>query len=152
MTSATLNLSLEIFGSPTETACWFFVLELCSISVGSIVMLTTALVHEIDRLLREKQLSHRQIAARLAVSRGTISAIANGKRNLYGKDAPMHAARVTNSPPTRCPKCGYRVYLPCLVCRIREHKSRQAAPPLVVVRRPAERFARVRRTAHLRAS
>jgi DNA-binding XRE family transcriptional regulator len=89
-------------------------------------MHTTALVREIDRLLRAGELSQRQIAARLKVSRGTISAIASGRRGLYGKDPfQKYSPLVPSSPPTRCPHCGYRVYLPCIICRIRQHRQRQ---------------------------
>jgi hypothetical protein len=80
-------------------------------------MLPTSLVLEIDRLLKESSMSHRQIALRLNVSRGTISAIAKGHRGLYGKDpVDKRRSRTPSSAPTRCPACGYRVYLPCLVC------------------------------------
>jgi hypothetical protein len=89
-------------------------------------MLPTTLVHEIDRLLQEGELSHRKIAARLGVSRGTISAIASGRRGLYGKEpVDAHLLRVPSSPPTRCPHCGYRVYFPCNICRTRAHRRRQ---------------------------
>jgi helix-turn-helix protein len=89
-------------------------------------MLTTALVQEIDRLLCDGKLSQRQIAARLGVSRGTISAIANGRRSLFGRETPKTTSPlVPSTPPTRCPHCGYRVYLPCQVCRIRAHQVRQ---------------------------
>lgn len=89
-------------------------------------MLPTALVHEIDRLVREGKLSQRQIAVHLNVSRGIVSAIARGQRGLYGiesldTDSPL----VPTSPPTRCPHCGYRVYLPCNICRTRAHCHRQ---------------------------
>jgi hypothetical protein len=86
-------------------------------------MLPTATILEIDRLLRSGELSQRQIAARLNVSRGTVSAIANGQRGLHGRDVddgrPAHAP---SSSPKRCPECGYRVYLPCRICEARQHK------------------------------
>ena len=87
-------------------------------------MLPTALIHEIDRLLKQGELSHRKIAARLGVSRGTVSAIAAGRRGLYGKDSPDENSRSLSSasPPTRCPRCGYRVFPPCLICEARQHK------------------------------
>jgi Helix-turn-helix domain len=116
-------------------------------------MLTIALVNEIDRLLHEGELSQRQIAARLGVSRGTIGAIANGQRGLFGRDpTPIHSPLVHSTPPRRCPKCGYRVYLPCLVCRIRDHKQRQAVLQLIAANREQIRRARKRRSLHLRAS
>jgi hypothetical protein len=90
-------------------------------------MLSTALVHEIDRLLKEGELSHRKIAARLGVSRGVIGAIANGRRGLYGKE-PLNEDRhslTPTAPATRCCRCGYRVYLPCLICEARKQRGEQ---------------------------
>ncbi len=99
-------------------------------------MLPTSLVHEIDRLLKEGALSHRKIATRLGVSRGTISAIANGRRGLHGMDPDAkRSARIPTSAPTRCPHCGYRVYLPCRICRARDdQKSRRLS------RTPVQQF------------
>ncbi len=89
-------------------------------------MLPTALILEIDRLLKEGRLSHRKIATRLGVSRGTISALANGRRGLFGKElADDGTTHGRTSPPTRCPECGYRVYLPCLICEARQHRQEQ---------------------------
>jgi hypothetical protein len=95
-------------------------------------MIATALVQEVDRLLKEGQLSQRQIAARVGVSRGTVNAVASGRRVLQGRDAQAEGARTPDfaSPPVRCPRCGYRIYAPCLICHTRDHKSRQQ------VRRP----------------
>lgn len=89
-------------------------------------MLPAALAEEIDRLLRQGDLSQRSIAAQLHVSRGVVSAIARGDRQLFGRELPAKYSPLTpNSPPTRCPRCGYRVYVPCIICRTREHKTRQ---------------------------
>jgi hypothetical protein len=89
-------------------------------------MLSTAIILEIDRLLKEGELSHRKIAARLNVSRGTISAIANGRRGLFGRDPDVDwPARAHLSPPTRCRGCGYRVYMPCLICSARKYRQQQ---------------------------
>lgn len=101
-------------------------------------MLPTALVHEIDRLVREGKLSQRQIAAHLNVSRGTISAIARGRRGLYGKD-PLDdkSPLVPALPPMRCPHCGYRVYLPCIVCRTRTHRQRQILLRILAATNPS---------------
>jgi hypothetical protein len=89
-------------------------------------MLATALIQEIDRLLKQGQLSHREIATLVGVSRGTVNAIANGRRGLHGKDVQDGDVRASApaSPPLRCPRCGYRIYSPCLVCRARDHKHR----------------------------
>lgn len=93
---------------------------------GHYLMLPIALVNEIDSLLHDGTLSQRKIAARLGVSRGVVSAIANGRRGLHGHDPfETHSPPVPTSPPTRCPQCGYRVYLPCLVCRTRVHRQQQ---------------------------
>jgi predicted XRE-type DNA-binding protein len=90
------------------------------------LMLPIALVIEIDQLVNEGTLSQRKIASRLGVSRGIVSAIANGRRGLYGKDSlDEYSPLAPTSAPSRCPICGYRVYMPCLVCRTREHQHRQ---------------------------
>ena len=100
-------------------------------------MLPIALINEIDRLLREGELSQRKIADRLGVSRGTISAIASGRRGLYGKDPlETYSPLIPTSPPTRCPHCGYRVYLPCLICLSRQHQQRQILLHVMAAERP----------------
>jgi len=90
-------------------------------------MLTLTMVEEIDRLLKEGQLSQRKIAARLGVSRGTVSAIASGRRGLHGKDPSDGVARlgVSGAPAERCPRCGHRIYLPCLICLARQYRQSQ---------------------------
>jgi hypothetical protein len=89
-------------------------------------MLSRSIVEEVDSLLKRGTLSQRSIAAHLGVSRGIVSAIARGRRGLHGREAidnepavPLHRL-----PPTRCPHCGYRVYMPCLICVAREHHER----------------------------
>jgi hypothetical protein len=101
-------------------------------------MLATAVVQEIDRLLKMGQLSHRKIAARLGVSRGTVSAIASGRRGLHGRDSfdAGCGARRAGLPPTRCPGCGYRVYEPCLICRARSRQERQKIRQLLASPKP----------------
>lgn len=106
-------------------------------------MLPTALVHEIDRLLRDRRLSQRQIATHLNVSRGIVSAIARGRRGLYGKDPLDEESPLTPaSPPVRCPHCGYRVYLPCNICRTRAHRHRQILLEILAATNPKRRAAR----------
>ena len=90
-------------------------------------MLAKSLIEEIDRLLKQGKLSQRKIAAQLRVSRGTVSAIASGRRGLYGREAsddePFPLG--PQSPPERCPRCGYRVYMPCQICSSRDFQERQ---------------------------
>ena len=89
-------------------------------------MLAKSLVDQIDRLLQSGQLSHRKIAAKLGVGRGTVAAIASGRRGLYGRE-PLDdgPASVPLTPAERCRQCGYRVYMPCLICRSRDYRERQ---------------------------
>jgi hypothetical protein len=90
-------------------------------------MLSLSIVEEIDRLLREGQLSQRRIAAQLGVSRGTVGAIANGRRGIHGKEASDDERPLEpQGPPERCPRCGFTVYMPCLICQTRDYRTRQA--------------------------
>jgi len=91
-------------------------------------MIAPVVVEEIRDLLREGEFSQRQIAQRLGVSRGTVNAIALGRRTDVvlrtpeeeGFPAPAGAA-------VRCPGCGGRVQMPCLLCYVREWKKSRAA-------------------------
>ena len=94
-------------------------------------MIATALVEEIRRLLREGGVSQREIARRLGVSRGTVNAIACGKRH----DNPVGNRRHEEddfTPPTglprRCPGCGGLTQMPCLACYIRARKEARTPP------------------------
>jgi transcriptional regulator with XRE-family HTH domain len=95
-------------------------------------MLSLSVVEEIARHLAAGELSQREIARRLGVGRATVSAIARGERGLYGRSEglrPMEPEML--DPPERCPKCGYLVHLPCLVCRTREYcRGRRIAAAL----------------------
>jgi transcriptional regulator with XRE-family HTH domain len=86
-------------------------------------------VREVQRLLSEGALSYRDIARRVNISRGTVLAIAKGRRPDY--DALRQARAAENSepaePPCRCPACGYRVYLPCRICSLRARQERAQA-------------------------
>ncbi|MFZ5832477.1 MAG: hypothetical protein ACOY3P_20515 [Planctomycetota bacterium] len=83
-------------------------------------MLAPAVVAEIRRLLAEDRLSQRAIARQMGISRGTIAAIASGRRvdrvPRPGSDDELLAPQ---GPPARCPECGGMVYLPCRLCHIR---------------------------------
>jgi hypothetical protein len=117
-------------------------------------MLALSLVEEIERLLTEGTMSQRKIAKRLGISRGTVAAIASGRRGLYGRDEESddHDPHVHLSPPERCPICGYLVYMPCLVCGAREHQhwqkvwqSNGSAERMGIDREPQRMKARIRR-------
>ena len=84
-------------------------------------MIATSVVDEIRRLLREGRLSQRSIARQIGVSRGTVNAIALGKcthdrvRRQRDEDGFIPPAGL----PVRCPGCGGKVQMPCLLCYIR---------------------------------
>lgn len=90
-------------------------------------MLPLNVVEEIRHLLDAGKLSHRKIAAMLRVSRGTVDAIASGKRGIFGRetDPSDDSGLLFTSPPERCPSCGGMVYIPCLLCQTRAFQSRR---------------------------
>jgi len=105
-------------------------------------MLPLKLINKVDTLIREGKLSHREIAARLGVSRGTVSAIANGRRGIYGKDEKdKYTPLAPSLPAVRCPTCGNRVHPPCLICLVRDKRQRQITAQLLarkIQRHPRE--------------
>ena len=90
-------------------------------------MLSLAVVQEIRRLLDLGELSQRQIAVKLGVSRGTVGAIASGRRGMHGREPQTDRPELCcyERPPARCCGCGAMVYLPCILCRTRAFQSRQ---------------------------
>jgi transcriptional regulator with XRE-family HTH domain len=85
-------------------------------------MIAAHLVEQIEHLLAEGRLSHRKIARFTGVSRGTIGAIASGRRQVRPRKIyPWEEeAEVPDSPPERCPTCGGMVYMPCRLCRTKK--------------------------------
>ena len=82
-------------------------------------MLSPAKVEEVRRLLVRGNVSQRQIAKLLDVSRGSVNAIASGKRPDYPvKELDEDDIRCW-LPPVRCNGCGGMVYAPCRLCRLR---------------------------------
>jgi hypothetical protein len=81
-------------------------------------MLPDALILEIRRLLDEGQLTHRLIAAKVGVSRGLVTNISRGRRNLRMNGEGKF------SIPARCRHCGGMVYKPCVLCRTRAYQLR----------------------------
>lgn len=90
-------------------------------------MIAPGVVSEIRDLLAEGGLSQRTIAQRMGVSRGTVSAIARGKRPNSGphRGAASEQFVPPGGPPRRCPGCGGMVQMPCLVCHVRAVKQRR---------------------------
>jgi hypothetical protein len=89
-------------------------------------MLSQQVIDEARRLLLEGELSQRQIAERLHISRGTVNALALGQRGAHGRET----ATVQPIPIriARCRRCGGLVYLPCILCRTRRFiEERQQA-------------------------
>jgi hypothetical protein len=84
-------------------------------------MLSPELVAEIRRRLDTH--SQRKIAAMLGVSRGTVATVALGRWREHAAD---DAAEPTG-PPARCAGCGGMVYMPCLLCRLRNERPRTTA-------------------------
>lgn len=92
-------------------------------------MIARELVEQIKRLLTEGHLSQRAIARLTGVSRGSVNAIAHGKRNdprsRRHEELLPHAP---SGPPQRCPTCGGLVYMPCVLCYVRTSLARSPSP------------------------
>ena len=91
-------------------------------------MIAPELVDEVRRLLAEGIYGYREIAQRTGVSRGSVGAIATGKRREHVVVARQ--LEEPAGPPRRCPGCGGMVLMPCLLCRVRDEAGdrRRAFP------------------------
>jgi DNA-binding XRE family transcriptional regulator len=90
-------------------------------------MIASDIVKEIRQMLAESGLSQRAIAQRMGVSRGTVNAIAQGKRHdyiphLFSQDNHFNPP---SGLPARCPECGGLTQMPCLACYIHKWKCRR---------------------------
>ncbi len=83
-------------------------------------MLPQGKIDQVRRLLAEGLYSQRDIARLVEISRGTVGAIASGRRADYRVVSFKAGALRTDLPPVRCPGCGGWVYVPCHLCGIRK--------------------------------
>lgn len=86
-------------------------------------------VRLVERLLQEKKYSQRTISRLAGVSRGSVGAIAAGRRREQALPNPPadDDGWQPTGPITRCPKCGGRVYAPCRLCHVRERTEQRSA-------------------------
>ncbi len=96
-------------------------------------MLPLDKIKEVRRLLDDGGHSHRAIARRVGVSRGTVAAVASGARGMYGREPGQQhvGADGLSYLPERCAGCGGLVRKPCLLCRARAHAKRKRAEELL---------------------
>jgi hypothetical protein len=104
-------------------------------------MIAENMITEVRRLLAEKSLSQREIAKRTGVSRGTVSAVASGKRR--NGPRPLRSSdecggfRPPTGMPTRCRGCGALTQMPCLACYIRARNAARRPARGSLCRRPS---------------
>ena len=91
-------------------------------------MLAPALVAEVQRLLADGKHSQRAVARLTRISRGTVGAIASGRRRDYEVLADADGEEEPVGPPQRCPECGGLVYMPCRLCRVRGMRANHPQP------------------------
>lgn len=92
-------------------------------------MLTPQQVIEIQSLLHSSALPMREIARRSGVSRGTVQAIADGRRQAAPQWPRNDETRTDDErPPRRCAGCGGLVYPPCRLCQVRRLKGSSRGP------------------------
>jgi hypothetical protein len=99
-------------------------------------MIAPELVQRVERLLAEGRLSQRNIAKLTGVSRGSVGAIAAGRRPDYEalrRRRQEQEPPKRTGPPQRCPDCGAMVLMPCLACELK--RDARGAPG----RRPGPR-------------
>ena len=85
-------------------------------------MIAPKIVADVRRLLAEGTHSQRKIARLTGISRGTVGAIASGRRTDYDNSGNGDLEE-PSGPPERCPGCGGMVYMPCLLCQARNESA-----------------------------
>ncbi len=90
-------------------------------------MIAQSVVAEVRRLLSETPLSQRKIAALTGISRGTVSAIAAGRRRDFEaiQSQDSNEWEEPAGPLERCGGCGGMVYMPCRLCAAREQLAKR---------------------------
>ena len=88
-------------------------------------MIEQSIIETIEKLLAQDGLSQRQIAKIMKVSRGTVYAVAKGKRTLKKNKSNTSPFVFPEGKPSRCPYCGAIVQMPCLSCQIFGYYSQQ---------------------------
>jgi predicted XRE-type DNA-binding protein len=81
-------------------------------------MLENATIRKILHLIEQKTMSQRQIAKRLGVSRGTVQAVAHGKRTEHTPAVKVATWVAPTGKPKRCRICGSYAKTPCLACQL----------------------------------
>ena len=91
-------------------------------------MIAPSVVQEVRRLLAGGGFSHRKIAKITGISRGTVGAIASGRRRDHESSRPLEGGEFPEAtgPLRRCPGCGAMVYMPCRLCGTRALKERSS--------------------------
>ena len=87
-------------------------------------MLSRAMVDKIKQMLEQGNLSNREIARKLGVSRGTVDSISSGARRDHCREDTV----ASNEPPNEeglCDGCGHVVPLPCVYCAAEAYGRQQ---------------------------
>ena len=95
-------------------------------------MIAPVVIDQIRRLLAERKLSQRKIAALVGVSRGSVAGVARGDRPDYEAIRRKRQALkdpLPRGPLGRCPTCGGKVYMPCRLCQMREELANRLPSP-----------------------
>ena len=82
-------------------------------------MIPRSKVKVIERMLIAG-ISQRKVATQIGVSRGTVLAIFNGRRNWKQEDDRIIYFDYFSQTTKRCPTCGAKVKHPCLKCQLAE--------------------------------
>ena len=88
-------------------------------------MIERTIIELIEKLIKDKGLSQRQIAKIMKVSRGTVHAVAREKRTLKRAKSNAQSFVSPQGKPSRCPYCGANVQMPCLSCQIYGYYNQQ---------------------------